>query len=72
MILYVYQVMKECLFEMEKVLSAMPEGNPYGMKSDSYFEINPNHQFLKLYKMSMKMIKMELKNMQNYYIIRHC
>lgn len=30
-------------FEMEKVLSAMPEGNPYGMKATRILEINPNH-----------------------------
>lgn len=30
-------------FEMEKVLSAMPEGNPYGMKVSRILEINPNH-----------------------------
>ena len=31
-------------FEMEKVLSAMPEGNPYGMKASRILEINPNHE----------------------------
>lgn len=30
-------------FEMEKVLSAMPEGNPYGMKASRILEINPKH-----------------------------
>ena len=30
-------------FEMEKVLSNMPEGNPYGMKATRILEINPNH-----------------------------
>ncbi len=30
-------------FEMEKVLSAMPEGNPYGLKATRILEINPNH-----------------------------
>lgn len=30
-------------FEMEKVLAAMPEGNPYGMKAGRILEINPNH-----------------------------
>lgn len=30
-------------FEMEKVLSAMPEGNPYGMKASRILEINPIH-----------------------------
>ena len=30
-------------FEMEKVLSAMPEGNPYGMKATRILEINPKH-----------------------------
>ena len=30
-------------FEMEKVLSAMPEGNPYGMKASRILEINPHH-----------------------------
>ena len=30
-------------FEMEKVLSAMPEGNPFGMKATRILEINPNH-----------------------------
>jgi molecular chaperone HtpG len=31
-------------FEMEKVLSAMPEGNPYGMKAARILEINGNHE----------------------------
>lgn len=31
-------------FEMEKVLSNMPEGNPYGMKATRILEINPNHE----------------------------
>lgn len=30
-------------FEMEKVLSSMPEGNPYGMKATRVLEINPSH-----------------------------
>lgn len=30
-------------FEMEKVLSQMPDGNPYGMKAGRILEINPNH-----------------------------
>lgn len=30
-------------FEMEKVLSAMPDGNPYGMKATRILEINPKH-----------------------------
>ena len=30
-------------FEMEKVLSQMPDGNPYGMKATRILEINPNH-----------------------------
>lgn len=30
-------------FEMEKVLSAMPDGNPYGMKATRILEINPSH-----------------------------
>lgn len=30
-------------FEMEKVLSQMPEGNPYGMKATRILEINPSH-----------------------------
>ncbi len=30
-------------FEMERVLSQMPEGNPYGMKAVRILEINPNH-----------------------------
>lgn len=30
-------------FEMEKVLSSMPDGNPYGMKATRILEINPNH-----------------------------
>lgn len=34
-------------FEMEKVLSAMPEGNPYGMKAPRILEINPNHDIFK-------------------------
>lgn len=31
-------------FEMEKVLSQMPEGNPMGMKATKILEINPNHE----------------------------
>lgn len=34
-------------FEMEKVLSAMPEGNPYGMKAPRILEINANHEIFK-------------------------
>lgn len=34
-------------FEMEKVLSAMPEGNPYGMKAPRILEINPKHEIFK-------------------------
>lgn len=34
-------------FEMEKVLSAMPDGNPYGMKAARILEINPNHDIFK-------------------------
>ena len=30
-------------FEMERVLSQMPDGNPYGMKAVRILEINPNH-----------------------------
>lgn len=30
-------------FEMEKVLSAMPEGNSFGMKAKRILEINPKH-----------------------------
>lgn len=30
-------------FEMEKVLSSMPDANPYGMKASRILEINPNH-----------------------------
>lgn len=30
-------------FEMEKVLSAMPDANPYGMKASRILEINPKH-----------------------------
>lgn len=30
-------------FEMEKVLSAMPDANPYGMKATRILEINPKH-----------------------------
>ena len=30
-------------FEMEKVIDAMPEGNPYGMKATRILEINPKH-----------------------------
>jgi len=30
-------------FEMEKVLSAMPDGNPYGMKAAKVLEINAEH-----------------------------
>ena len=29
---------------MEKVLSAMPDSNPYGMKATRILEINPNHE----------------------------
>ena len=31
-------------FEMERVLSSMPDGNPYGMKATKILEINPNHE----------------------------
>lgn len=34
-------------FEMEKVLSEMPDGNPYGMKAARILEINPNHEIFK-------------------------
>lgn len=34
-------------FEMEKVLSAMPDSNPYGMKATRILEINPNHAIFK-------------------------
>lgn len=34
-------------FEMEKVLSAMPDANPYGMKATRILEINPNHEIFK-------------------------
>lgn len=34
-------------FEMEKVLSAMPDANPYGMKASRILEINPNHEIFK-------------------------
>ena len=34
-------------FEMEKVLSAMPDGNPYGMKAPRILEINPSHEIFK-------------------------
>lgn len=41
-------------FEMEKVLSAMPDGNPYGIKATRILEINPNHEIFtalqKIYK----------------------
>ena len=30
-------------FEMERVLSQMPNGNPYGLKATRILEINPNH-----------------------------
>ena len=30
-------------FEMEKVLSAMPDANPYGMKATRILEINADH-----------------------------
>lgn len=30
-------------FEMERVLSQMPDGNPYGMKATRVLEINPSH-----------------------------
>lgn len=31
-------------FEMEKVLSSMPDANPYGMKASRILEINPQHE----------------------------
>lgn len=34
-------------FEMEKVLSTMPDGNPFGMKATRILEINPNHDIFK-------------------------
>ncbi|MEG1253259.1 MAG: molecular chaperone HtpG [Erysipelotrichaceae bacterium] len=34
-------------FEMEKVLSSMPDANPYGMKATRILEINPNHEIFK-------------------------
>lgn len=34
-------------FEMEKVLSAMPDSNPYGMKATRILEINANHAIFK-------------------------
>lgn len=34
-------------FEMEKVLSAMPDSNPYGMKASRILEINPEHEIFK-------------------------
>ncbi|MEG0468673.1 MAG: molecular chaperone HtpG, partial [Longicatena sp.] len=34
-------------FEMEKVLSAMPDANPYGMKATRILEINPDHEIFK-------------------------
>lgn len=34
-------------FEMEKVLSAMPDANPYGMKASRILEINPDHDIFK-------------------------
>ncbi|MDF9824199.1 molecular chaperone HtpG [Breznakia sp. PF5-3] len=34
-------------FEMEKVLSQMPNANPTGMKASRILEINPNHELFK-------------------------
>lgn len=34
-------------FEMEKVLSQMPDANPMGMKAQRILEINPNHEIFK-------------------------
>jgi len=50
-------------FEMEKVLSAMPDSNPYGMKATRILEINPNHQIFE----ALKTIYQEDKEMINDY-----
>lgn len=48
-------------FEMEKVLSSMPEGNPYGMKATKILEINPNHPIFealsRLYETNSDLVK---------------
>jgi len=50
-------------FEMEKVLSAMPDSNPYGMKATRILEINPNHQIFE----ALKTVYQEDKEMINDY-----
>lgn len=48
-------------FEMEKVLSNMPDGNPYGMKATRILEINPNHEIFsalqKVYEQDKEAVK---------------
>lgn len=50
-------------FEMEKVLSAMPEGNPYGMKATRILEINPNHD---VFKALQKVYKQDKNSITHY------
>lgn len=48
-------------FEMEKVLNAMPDGNPYGMKASKVLEINANHAIfealMNIYKQTPEQVK---------------
>lgn len=48
-------------FEMEKVLNAMPDGNPYGMKATKVLEINANHAIfealMNVYKQTPEQVK---------------
>ncbi len=48
-------------FEMEKVLSNIPDGNPMGMKATRILEINPNHEIFgaltKLYETDKDAVK---------------
>lgn len=48
-------------FEMEKVLSSMPDGNPYGMKASKVLEINADHPIfealMSIYKIDPEKVK---------------
>lgn len=48
-------------FEMEKVLSSMPDGNPYGMKATKVLEINAEHPIfnalMNIYKSNPEKVK---------------
>ena len=57
-------------FEMEKVLSAMPDGNPYGMKATRILEINPSHPIFTA--LQNVYAKDKERIMHNYCMIRHC